>query len=413
MQRNTYKLNSKKQQGAASLLISLILLALITIITLYTAKNIMTEQKIAANDFRSKQAFEVSESGFQDALNFFKTSFDGTNIQTAFYNTDTSNPQDGINDVYIVTLANNSSASVTVTDASGTGQGPFSIASVGSSDDNNASHTISALSDNVNPLPNVPGNPLTAKASVIVAGSATVYNPEGHSTIWSGDDIDLGSNNSTATYVANPADGAYPTCMDTSMTCSGTQSSNKTSIGLDVIEYDSSLGNLTVEEMFINTFGVTRAVYRESRVTIDTTPANFLADADLATGEIIWVEGNLSINGGTIGCSYDVNGVNEGADKLPMPNPSCTDNPIKPSILIVNGDLSTAGNPVFYGLVYVIGNYSGGGGATTVEGAMVLGGSTTSLPSGSLDIWYNSDLLESLTNLGNYSALSGTWSDWN
>ena len=264
MQGHIYKLKVKQQQGVVSLLMSLILLALITIITLYTAKNIMIEKKIASNDFRSKQSFEASESGVQDTLNFFTNQYDGTNLETGFYNTDTNASADGVNEQYNVTLANGSSATVIVTDASGAGTGPFTIVSAGSSDDNTAAHTISVITDNINPLPNAPGNPLTSRAGVIINGSATIYNPEGHSTIWSGNDIDLGSNNSTATFVANPADAAYPFCMDTSVTCSATQSSNKTSIGLDVIEHDSSLANLTEAQMFENFFGTTPDEFRAS-----------------------------------------------------------------------------------------------------------------------------------------------------
>ena len=450
MQKYNKNFQLKKQQGAAALLMSLILLALITIITLYTAKNIVMEKKIGGNDFRSKLAFEDAETGLHDTLNFFKikyvgdlADFDNTDfslIDVDNYTvtlTDNANPNvtqsvtyaggaayDIANfnlidkdNVYIVGLKNsNSSSSLSITDDSAgvageevEGLGPFDIVSVGSSEDNTASRTISILTNNVDPLPNVPGNPLTSKSAVIINGSATVYNPEGHSTIWSGESVDLGSNNSTATYVANPSDVAYPACMDSSVTCSGTQSSNRTSIGLDVIEHDSSLGNLSEDEMFINVFGIPPDVYRDSTADMVIDAAN-IADAFNATGKIIWVDGHTTINGETIGCSVDIVGINADSDNLP--SKTCTDTPIVPSILIINGDLTTIGSPVFYGLVYVMGNLQGGGNPT-VEGAIVLGGDNNSAPSGSVDIWYNSDLLEALRNLGSYSAASGTWSDWN
>ena len=41
-----------QQRGAASLIVSLIILALITFVTIYTSKSVIQEQKIANNDYR-------------------------------------------------------------------------------------------------------------------------------------------------------------------------------------------------------------------------------------------------------------------------------------------------------------------------------------------------------------------------
>jgi hypothetical protein len=156
------------------------------------------------------------------------------------------------------------------------------IRSDGVSDDRTATRTIRAMGSVADSLPNSPGNPLTTRGTVIIDGSATTHNPEGSSTIWSGSNVELGSNNATATNIADPADAGYPACLDTPMTCSTTRSSTKVSIGLDVIEHDTSLLNLTSEQMFENFFGLSTVNYRESRVTLEVDAADV---NNLATNE--------------------------------------------------------------------------------------------------------------------------------
>jgi hypothetical protein len=259
----------------------------------------------------------------------------------------------------------------------------------------------------VDALPNAPDNPLTTRGTVIINGSATVHNPEGHSTIWSGNDVELGGNNATSTNIANPTDPGYPSCMDTSMTCSTTRSSTKVAIGLDVIEYDSSLGNLTPEQMFQNFFGTSMANYRESRVSLDVLAANannLATDATnpgvhLGAGEVIWVEGNTLLNKTTVGCEVPVIG-----------NNTCPAASINPSVIIINGDLETSGTPHFYGLLYVVGDIIMSS-STNVMGAAIVSGDTSST-TGSLDIWFNSDILSQVRDNGPLAGAPGSWQDW-
>ena len=224
---------------------------------------------------------------------------------------------------------------------------------------------------------------------------------------WSGDDVDLGSNNATATNIADPAGATYPTCMDTSMTCSTTRSSTKVAVGLDVIEYDTQLSNLSVEQMFINFFGTSMANYRESRVTLEVAAANVnnlsTADppgVDLATGEVIWVEGNADIGKVTVGCAVSTTGGN-----------ICPAASVDPSITIINGDLTTSGTPQFYGFLYVTGRVFLSSN-TTIHGAIVVSGELQSSTSGSLDIWYNSDYLNQTRDNGPLGGAPGSWRDW-
>ena len=51
------------QRGVATLAISLIILFLVTIVTLYTANTSVLEQKVSANQYRSDQAFSAANAG--------------------------------------------------------------------------------------------------------------------------------------------------------------------------------------------------------------------------------------------------------------------------------------------------------------------------------------------------------------
>ena len=393
------------QKGAATLVMSLVLLTLITMVSVYTSRTILLEQKISANDFRERQAFEAAESGLATAISYVSSTGGADKDQDGTVDPVFDTDADGIGDSNIRTFPDFSSVTVTITGASPV----FLLQSIGVSDDLTATRTVRSIGATLDVLPNSPDNPMTTRGNVVAIGSATVYNPEGHSTIWSGGDVDLGANNSTATNIANPSDPGYPSCMDTSMTCSTTRSSNKVAVGLDVLEYDTMLSNLTSEQMFQNFFGASMANYRESRVTLEVMGANAnnLATnsaspgVHLGVGEVIWVEGNASlINTTTVGCGVSVNGA-----------ATCPNANLDPSVLIINGDLTTQGTPKFYGIVYIVGNMTLSGN-TTITGAAVIGGNTTNTTGGSVDVWYSSDLLNMTRDNGPLGGSPGSWHDW-
>ena len=377
---------------------SLVLLLLITMVSIFTGKTVSLERKIMNNDNRSKMAFNYAEAGIADAIAYLDNDpdVDGDGNIDPIYDTD----NDGVGDTNTATIGTGS-VTVLTTDVSGGNMSAIQIEATGLSDDSTATRTIVLTASTINPLGNGPEVPLVTRGNVIISGSATVTNPEGHHTIWSGDSIDLGSNNSTATNVADFSDANYPGCMDTPLTCNTVSSSNKTTIGLDVIENDSSLSGLSLPDFFENTFGINPTAYRNTSVTLETTAANANNDLDLATNEVIWVEGDTTFeNNTTVGCESQVNGGNV-----------CPANNQNPSIVIINGDLTMDGTPHIYGLLFVLGNVNLTGNAT-VYGSMVVAGSATSTGGGSLDIIYHSDLLNDLTTIGPLAVASGTWRDF-
>ena len=388
----------RKQKGMVTLAISLLLLGLITLVSLYTSRTVALEQKISNNDFRSRQALSHAEAGYAAAIAYLREDPDVDNdgVIDEIYDTD----NDGVGDT---DTANTGTGSVTVnlTDISGGSMTLIRLVSRGFSDDFSAMRTVTHVFGVVNPLPSDPDVPLIARGSVDINGSATVTNPEGHSTIWSGDDVDLGSNNSTGTNVADFDDANYPGCMDTPLTCGTVSSSNKLLIGPDVIEHDSNLSNLSGNGFFENYFGMSPALYRQSMVTLETTGANADSDVELAAREVIWVEGDVTFsNSTTVGCTSPVSGSNV-----------CPAGDQEPSILIINGDVTLQGTPHFYGFVFVTGSIDLSGN-TTVYGALAAAGGVTNLTGGSLDITYHSGLLGTLSNIGPLGSVSGTWKDF-
>ncbi len=395
----------QRQRGVASLLISLILLVVITFVTLYTSRSVLMEQKISTNEYRGRMAFEAAEAGIEASVSAigggWAMAADDTVIPadddsypdclpTASYNvifdTDGVLDADGnLNpDANTLTLANGSSVTVTMTCDVNEDLIRYDITSVGVSDDVTSRRTIEQTLVIIPPLPNVPDNPLLTRGGVVIGGSATVSNPEGHSTIWSGGDVNVGSNNATSTAIADPTDANYPDCLGGSVQCGTVPSSTKEVTGLDIIESDTSLANLSSDEFFYNFFGEEPAAYKDSRVTVET---NDMASQDGVGGEIIWVNGDVNIAGNNTFGSLD-----------------------KPVIIIVDGDFSGTGNNNFFGLLFIRGSITGSGGVDVVGSAVVNG--VNSDGGGSLDVVYNSRVLKSTYAFGRPAAGSGSWRDF-
>ncbi len=426
------------QQGMATLLISLVILTTITFTLIYSARTVLMEQNVTANDLRGRQAFEAAEAGQEAAVAYLMTpggrNKDGDDFivtdasETDEFLFDTDN--DGINDSNSITMPNGSLVTVSMEKADVKTSNSFYVATEittrGWSDDGTALREINHVYSYVSPLPNVPENPVLTRGNIVVNGAATVINPEGHSTIWSGGPVDLGGNNTTSTEIADPSqtsDGthtsSYPHCLgSTSLDpenctpsatnqcpCATVRSSDRSTPGLDIVEQDGSLANLSQDEFFLNFFGVTEEKYKNTRVTLFTTGGNSQQDAptgaNLAIDEVVWVDGDAAWNGITVGCS--VAGASNAAGM------TCGGE-IQPSIVIVNGNLDLKGNVTFWGLLYVRGEITGTGSAD-VRGAMLMEG-VDGKTNGGLRIFYNSAVLRSLADSGQMGGGGGSWRDF-
>jgi Tfp pilus assembly protein PilX len=425
----------RQQKGAVTLAMSLILLFLITLVTLGVTRNISIEKKFSNNDVRSSLAFEAAEAGVAAAFGYLENrvvvgsgiQFDdytvnGTAQPSPFYNADYDGDRAyrGVLDTgsYVVRIFGVAddpddplvSSETVMSDQS------FKIVSTGFSDDLSATRTISLIASRNKALEEIAGNPLIAKGLVNSGGSFTVINPEGDTTIWSGDDVDLSSGNGTETEIPNPFDTGYPECMSTPLLCDTVDTSNKTlGAGPDVIEYDTNLSNLSTAELFEKYFGSNDIdAYAESdEVTLDTSAGdpqiNGLTESVIVLSD---PSGVVSIPANTfIGCPNKPAANKACPEVDPAVNPNPDEWPSIASIVIINGDLEFNGNIHISGLLFVNGRVIDGNGNLSVYGAMITGGVSNDV-SGSIDITYHSGLLAQASLLGPSYAPPGGWRDF-
>lgn len=435
-----------RQQGTMAILVSLIILTLITFVSLFTAKTVTMEQKIATNDTNSKIAFEAAEAGLEAALTYVKSGYDQDGDDAVddelVFESDGKVSIDGAgsqNYKEFTDSSNNTMSKVTVTltmDASTVSLSEnFYITAVGETIDGAATRTISQTVSTPNPLATAPNTPFTARGSMDVGGSATVHNPEGFGTIVTGGTAAITGTGSISTRVANKDTTAtssgngnnWPACFGGQFECTGSyvgcpgtgkvkclliDSAGKSATGGDVIDGETTLAGFTADEFFEATFGVSKANFKANVATMVMTAAEFgntyaTGGASLAVNEIIWVEGDVSTNGVDVGCKVSAGTRNTGAHgAYDMP---CSLANIGASIVVVNGDWDVNGGSI-YGLLYVIGDVDTHG-SPEVIGAMIVEGGATAM-TGSMDIWYDSGILNDLANLGAKVSTSGTWKDF-
>ena len=402
------------QRGFATLLTSLIILVGITLITLFTARTTLMEQRMSANHYRSSQAYAAAYAAYSYGLSYFNQGgFDQNNdgvidyTQAAPYslNLTSANSTQTSATLYFDNNVSNCSASPPTFS-----QGK--LVAEGFSDDGKGRHTISQC---VAPLDILrgggPEQPLISRTSVSLTGNASVINRYGNTTTWAGDPVILGNSNSIKTYIRDAGTplSAATTVLESTDSTEATQiiSSSNLGIGFDIIESDPALSGLTADEFFNNTFVLPRGDIKDLAINADQLfndadddvpdSSNYTADIDGLTG-LIWVEGDSSLSGGDIGTST------------------------QPAIVIFNGNAQITGNPTIHGLVYVFGQLKVSG-TVSVVGAAVIEGDPNLVPTGQSPVIGNGtlnqvfapSLLQNDDNQplpGLTVAVSGTWKDW-
>jgi hypothetical protein len=434
--------NSKcrQQAGAVTLAMSLILLFLITLVTIGVTRNISIEKKFSNNDVRSSLAFEAAEAGVAAAFGYLENRVViGSGIQLDAY-TDNDGPQpspfynDGPVDdrayraeldtgSYVVRIYTPDGDPATDKPLKVISDANFKIVSTGFSDDLSATRTISVIAARNQSLEQIAGNPLIARGEVYAGGGIGVFNPEGDSTIWSGDDVDLSSGNGTTTAIADPfpdpKNPDYPECLSTPLLCETIDTSNKTlGAGPDVIEYDTNLSNLSTADLFEQYFGARDAsAYADSdEVTHkvdgvdDDPPINGLTESVIVISD---PSGLVNLTAGTfIGCPDQPQPKQPCPDVDPAENPNPAEWPSVASIVIIDGDLTWDGYVHISGLLFVTGDIIDGGANLNVYGAMIIGGDTTDIGNGSIEVTYHSGLLSQASLLGPSYAPPGGWRDF-
>jgi len=388
------------QRGFATLLTSLIILVGITLITLFTARTTLMEQRMSANHYRSSQAFYAAQAALEIGIGYINQYGTANLLGKVF-------PPSG--DPLLQEYPFKTGTTLTLNSPGDC----YHLIATGKSDDQIGHRTISQCVTTLDiSRGGGPEQPLISRSSVYLSGNSAVINRYGNTTIWSGDPVTLGNSNSIKTYIrdTNTSLSASTDILESTDSTVATQiiSSSNIGIGLDIIERDPALSGLTADEFFDNTFVLSRGDIEDSARNADQLfndddnddvpdSSNYTADIDGLTG-LIWIEGGGSLPGGNIGTRT------------------------QPAIVIFNGNAQITGNPIIHGLVYVCGQLNIAG-TVSVVGAAVIEGDPNLVPTGQSPVIGNGTLNQVFAPSllqnddkpplpGLTVAVSGTWKDW-
>lgn len=357
----------KKQNGAATLLITTIVMVCITLLVLFAANYGTFQQKMSANSNRNQQAYEAAEAGLEYGINYLKQN-SATILASpvsgfiqAYSNISTNN----------VALANGAHYTITYTNPTANVYTIIKVSSTGTSDDNTASRTMSQLVAFGSILAKSPTNPLTVKGNISLGGSSNITNTENNNTIKSGGTVTISGSSETHT-----ASGG----------------SNSSNLNSDVQQNVSSIANQSTTDYFASYFGVSAATVKSNANYTYSNLGDYSSVLNGKTGSLIWID--QSSGTANIGSSTTIGTA------------------LSPVILVINGNLKISSSTQIYGLVFVVGTATVDiVGSTTLTGGLV---TTSDLSiTGSSAITYSSTVLSTTQNLMSYYAkIPGSWKDF-
>lgn len=405
--QQTSRLPVGRQRGAGTLVVVLILLLLSSLVIFFTARNAINEQRLSANEIRSKQAYDAASAGQDIALAYFVK---GGNSTSTTLSTPTLYDSSGRPVYFQATFC--SPATYATTDlpacptlhtvpltcihpTSSEMRTPI-IVSCGWSDDDQA---VVRQAQQASGTPSLAGDitsPVVSRgATNLLTGGASVLNYFNDLTVWSGGNVPIQSATGK-TFIRDVSTDSSPTSSDyrntgnspgcsnppAHYTCSS-QGGTVNSLGPDVIPQDSLLSSMSVSEFFANFMGKTPSTYRDS-VATDVVNASDVGTLTGKTDAVIWVNGNAS-GLGDIGTQ---------------------DHPV---ILVIDGNLDLSANTTINGLVFVTGNITGNG-SPTIYGALIGAGDINT--TGNLKVVYDPNVLAKVERLGRAAYVPGSWRDW-
>lgn len=398
-----------KQRGAATLLVSMVLLIAATLLALYVSNPVVGEQRMSANEMRSKQAFAAAQAAIDLAVEHMNS---GGDFQTASLN-DLNSRWSSANSSYRALFCKHSDIDFDdmpeCADDAASGISPEScgteafsvddtaswVVGCGWSDDSSARKRIVSFVTKSNPLPGAIGNPLTAGGSVTFGGNSTVVNYYNNLTVWSGLSLSNTGNNGK-TVIRRPSSAAgqlNPDQVDAQVG-GGNQVCNEnlapdlictTSSGVfgpDVNQGDPSLKRLSPDQFFENFLGSTPNEYKSTMVEESVPGAE--AGEIVEGGKVYWVDGDAVI-GQDIGSAAE------------------------PVVLVVDGNLTLSGTTTIFGVVFVKGDLTTSG-TPKVRGAVLATGAVNS--AGTLNIIFDPDAIAGARRSGKYASVQGTWRDF-
>lgn len=415
---------SRRQQGVATLMVTVILLVALTIILLFSARVGIFDQRMSGNEARYKEAFAIAEAGLDFSSQHFARQFHGLSDATSSAqwvtiiantnglgarvpngstSTSTSTPP-----YFLATITN-----------SGTSFGGipiFSVSSTGRGADGTGTATIQRQFTFAHAFGGkIPDVPIIVAGAVGTGGNFNVVaNPNSGGpgipvSIWSNDTITTSAGSATCHmqfYDGNNAQCSNPSGSVENITFGQNPATALTAHDGDFPDLLPNDPNFPTD-LFNFMFGVPRADWAVKKAeaasygqVVDSCAPVVAAGTDAGkTFPLWWVTGDCAISGGPVLGSI--------AD---------------PIILVVDDhELRITGGAQINGIVYLFDNPDDAatpeaalGGTTEIIGSFVsdMGGSAMS---GSYAVVYNPDVVESFLKGGNnytFSYVPGSWRDF-
>lgn len=430
-----------RQSGAATLLVAVILLIVITVVTIYTANVGLQDQRISGNDFRAKVAFSAAQAGLDYAETYIQENV-GTFVDAASL-TDCPNlvtfPCNYADAVTWKYADINEGANSTLENGASFDSAYLlspddfvTVVSTGSSADGTGSATVREQISirtvlNNGPVPPIMAVGVTAGGTLTVVGNPnmeteSIYaNAAGESksgqlfSTWSEDPQNLGGSLQTC-FPGDFVDGSGVQCIGPTIqddfgslptwnqcACEPSRTYSTTNGG-DVPKEDvvESPGHQAFDDPFAYVFKLSREEMRSLAVEVPNCDA--IGPTSGQDNPIYWVTGDCDKNGGEMG--------------------SLTD----PVIVIVEGDLSFQAQAHAWGIMMGI---DGSGQPPAVSGCtdptqiQIVGGFSMhgaiisdcdlDLGAGTFNAMYNPDVFENLKTSSKTNVLSrnaGSWRDF-
>lgn len=303
----TKALPAHRYQGAIVLVPTVMLLILVLMVTLYTGRVKTLQHKTLLNEQNYVLSFAAAESGLMKALGRLSedSDWDGAQMNTIL-------PE---NSSYSVTGIRQQvakhSTTVTVVD----------LESVGTSADGLATTTIRESVLLYSVLANSPDAPLIVAGGMAVGGNFQVAaNPNGGGagvpvSVWTDQSIDMNNGSGTTCGLQEFNDN----------NCSTSPYSEKGFKNLDIVDEDPGFPDDLMEYLF----NVPEAEWSQLRVDTDQIVAD-CSSLNAASVGLIWVDGNCTLNAGTV----------VGSTPAPV------------IVIVTDGDINMNGGAELFGILF-------------------------------------------------------------
>lgn len=360
-----------RQKGAATLIITAILLSAALLLLVFSAQYGMMQQKLTSNQTRASEAFQAAEAGLE-----FASAYLVANSATITASPSNGYINYGASDSALtnVALSNGSQFSVVYTNPTQNNYQLIQMTSTGTSADGTSTRVVSEQAYKQQSSFNFSASALK---NVTLVGGAVLRNTVNNLNVTSGGSVTINN-------------GGY------TMTSSGL-SSFQGNIKSDVQQNVSTYGSMSETTYFQSIFGATKASMQSTAQASNTYYNNSGPDYSQTLngkkGQTIYIN---QTNGATVNIGQ---GVTIGSEANPV-------------TLVVNGNLTIANGATIYGFVYASSptaavNLAGG---ARIFGGIATGGSLSI--SNAFQLTYTKYPLASSGSSGTFATVPGTWKDF-